>query len=106
MESMLTGAVVAILVTVIGGLIKQSITTLTTTIKTLTNSINELISGDKVQDEKLNSIQHTLVNHDNVHKLMEANMGLMEKDLSQVKSDVAVLKDRGSNNGYNTRKTA
>jgi len=110
MDTTITGAVVIGIVGIGIWWIKQSITTLftglTKAVNENTTAINHLTTDYKVQDEKLSTINHTLRNHDNIHRLLDANIDELGKEVSHVKTQVSILQERGGNNGHNRMQTA
>lgn len=105
MDTIITGAVVTGLIGFTAWWVKTSvsnlITGLTTAVNENTKAINMLTSDYKVQDEKLSTINHTLRNHDNVHRLLDASIDELGKDLNGVKTQVGILvATGGSNNGH------
>lgn len=105
MDTIITGAVVTGLIGFTGWWIKSSvsnlITGLTTAVNENTKAINTLTSDYKVQDEKLATINHTLTNHDNVHRLLDASIDELGKEVNGVKTQVGILvATSGGNNGH------
>lgn len=74
------------------------VTGLTTAVNENTKAINSLTTDYKVQDEKLATINHTLNNHASVHKLLDASIDELGKEVSGVKTQVGILVATGGNN--------
>lgn len=110
MDTIITGAVVTGLIGFTAWWVKTSvsnlITGLTNAVNDNTKAINHLTTDYKVQDEKLSNINHTLRNHDNIHRLLDANIDELGKEVSHVKTQVSILQERGGNNGHNRMQTA
>lgn len=105
MDTVATGAVLTAIIGLGTWWIKSSVTNLITG---LTNAVNEntkainLLTTDyKVQDEKLATINHTLTNHASVHKLLDASIDELGKEVNGVKTQVGILvATSGGNNGH------
>lgn len=108
METMVTGAVITGVIGLAIWWIKSSVTTLitglTNAVNDNTKAINMLTSDYKVQDEKLSTVNHTLKNHEMVHKALDASLDELGKDVNGIKMKVSILEDRG--NGNNRMQTA
>lgn len=98
-ETVLIGSVVALISGLLAAWIKQSINSIISALKANTDALNRLTTDYKVQDERLNTINHTLANHSMVHKALDASIDVLGSEVSIVKTKVSILEDRsGTNN--------
>lgn len=97
MEPIITGGIVTIVIGLLSAWLRQSMTSIVSALNANTEAVNRLTADYKVQDEKLSTISHTLNNHALIHKALDASIDALGSEVSAVKSDVAILKDRGNN---------
>lgn len=96
MESLIIGGVVTVAVGLLTAWLKQSMGGVISALEANTAAVNRLTTDYKVQDEKLSTISHTLNNHALIHKALDASIDALGNEVNGVKSDVAILKDRGT----------
>lgn len=97
MENIIASAVIAVVVAVVSAILKQSLTGLSNSLKLNTLAIQELTTNFRVHDTEIKAIQHSLNDHSEKHDKLEVNISKVQNELSNVKTDVRILFDRGSN---------
>lgn len=98
MENVVASAIIAIVVSVVAAILKQSLTGLSNSLKNNTLATQELTTNYKVHDSEIKAIRGSLLDHSERHDKLEININKVQSELSEVKTDVKILYDRGSNN--------
>lgn len=101
METVLSASLVAVIVSVVGSIIKSSITNLSKSLKENTLAVQSLTSDYRVHESELKTVADKLKEHSEIHKRFDVTLDEMQRDLNAVRGDVRVLLDRGINNTGN-----
>ena len=96
METVLSASLVAVIVSVVGSIIKSSITNLSNTL-----AVQSLTSDYRVHESELKTVADRLKEHSKIHEKFDATLYEVQTDLNSVKRDVSILLDRAENNQKN-----
>lgn len=101
METVLSASLVAVIVSVVGSIIKSSITNLSKSLKENTLAVQSLTSDYRVHESELKTVADRLKEHSKIHEKFDATLYEVQTDLNSVKRDVSILLDRAENNQKN-----